>query len=287
MKQKQAQFMKKLLFILIINFLLLSPSFAASKRSLFIKTHNKLSKKLQKLESKTNQLALLINSGSTDCLAELEDINHKQYLIFKALEKLNHKSNEAIESIKQELKTNLFEINSYLLTHDASSVASESLSNINSLQKDNNSLTNILLTQSKAKLFIQGDNSGIFGSVKTISGNCMPGIEINPSCKTEAKANAKIKVYEPIAVNDSFNNLPYLAVNAEPVLTMEANNSGHFAQELSPGFYSILVEETEGDYCNSYGYTNLDGQAELYACVIEIKADLKTEFNTTVDNASW
>lgn len=102
------------------------------------------------------------------------------------------------------------------------------------------------------------------GKVSLVTGNCMPTIGGNNSCKNTF-------VSRNIFIRDS--------VSKNLVKKVIADNNGFYQVNLPLGTYSIFVEDNKKEYCNSF-----DGQGN--ACQIIIKPE-KNYYDIEINRAVW
>ncbi len=261
--------------ILLIFLLLLVTCYRASAVDIAVlERHNQLSLKIDSLGSRINQLKSKIDNSYYSSFYKLAKKIYDQ-------EKVLHRQYATLEKTK--LITNQREIANKLQKLKVlrrSSPQIVSLANeLYVLEKaDKEALDQAV---SRAKALVMGydpNGAGVFGQASLASGNCMPGPSKNTSCTTSFVSRT-IYVRELTSFDDSVI-YGYFQFDEEPIASTVSDEQGMFSLDLEPGTYSIFIEDDGKEYCNNF---NVDG----VACLVEIKEDAKTDFDITIDKATW
>ncbi len=104
---------------------------------------------------------------------------------------------------------------------------------------------------------------GFYGTLIQVEGNCMPIIDENSTCNN-FPVKRKIRIYESTKseqvdfIQDGYGRF-YSGVKTRLVMTIESDDDGFFEAALSPGKYSVFIEDAGKLYANMYdseGYIN-------------------------------
>ncbi len=240
-----------------------------------LERHNKLSLKIDSLDSRLNQLKSKIDNSYYSSfykhakkVYDQERVLYKQYL---SLEKSKLTSNQRDISNKlQKLK----------ILRRSSAQVENLAEEIYALEKaDKETLDQAVSTAKALVMGYDPTGSGVFGQASMVSGNCMPGPPGKSSSCTTSFVLRNIYVRELTSIDDSVI-YGYFQFNDEPVASTVSDEQGMFSLDLAPGTYSVFVEDDGKEYCNNF---NTDG----VACLIEVKENIKTDFNITIDKAVW
>jgi hypothetical protein len=121
--------------------------------------------------------------------------------------------------------------------------------------------------------------TGIYGKVTLLSGNCMPGPAIDgtgASTCVGVPVSRNIYVREPSYLGTNLN----LKQKNRLIAETKSDSKGYYQLELTPGSYSILVEDEGEEYCHLSSYAGI-------ACPIMIVEYKLTEHNLDIDHAAW
>jgi len=104
--------------------------------------------------------------------------------------------------------------------------------------------------------------SGIWGTVSSLEGNCMPTEQVSSSSCSNCPVQRTVKVYEYTTLSNAITSDPYKrffdSFNAQLVAQSEADEKGFFQLNIPPGHYSIVTVEDGKLYAES-----MDGQGGL------------------------
>ncbi len=260
----------------LIMLLLLVTCYPASAVDLsMLERHNKLSLKVDSLGSNLNQLKSKIDKSYYSSFykhaKKVYDQERALYKQYFSLEKTKLTSNQReIANKLQNLK----------ILHRNSTQMVNLAQELYTLEKaDKETLDQAVSTAKALVMGYDPNGAGVFGQASMVSGNCMPGpLSKNSSCTTSF-VSRNIYVRELTSVDDSVT-YGYFQFDDEPIASIVSDEQGMYSLDLEPGTYSIFIEDDGKEYCNNF---NVDG----VACLIEVKADLKTDFNITIDKATW
>ena len=99
---------------------------------------------------------------------------------------------------------------------------------------------------------------GVWGSCTYLTGDCMPMVGGNSSCKSEP-VKRTIYIYastadtQAVKIGTSF----YSQINTTLIAQTQSADNGFFQISLQPGKYSVLVLEQGKFYCMDWGDPNL------------------------------
>ena len=264
--------MRKVVSLILLAILIL-PGQAALKNKVakaYILTHNKIQKKLLKIENN-------INSGLTQLNQEFPNLRK----LNKKIQNINTKHKELYKRLSNELKISKTLLASVKDNQGSMRISAKKIAQSGDLQtafelalESNNKLYS-LVTDNKANAYTDSTNSGLFGTVTEVTGNCMPGPKHDVTCYSAPKQTTVI-------VRKATKNVDYTyyAGGDNPVVIQSTNDQGVYHLDLAPGDYSVFVlDDEQKEYCNSF-----DGQG--YACRITVQADLYSEENIIVDKAA-
>ncbi|MGH2722115.1 MAG: hypothetical protein ACRDJO_11010 [Actinomycetota bacterium] len=128
-------------------------------------------------------------------------------------------------------------------------------------------------------------NGTVFGAVKVREGNCLPGPVPEPRqerpnpCRTQAVAT-RVAAFPPISRTGATGDLARPTVGT-PVAATRSAPDGAYEIALPPGRYSVLADDDGRPYCNSF---TSEGTASL-ACVVDVQAGRRTQFDVTINHA--
>ena len=109
--------------------------------------------------------------------------------------------------------------------------------------------------------------NGVWGTVSSVEGNCMPTSPGCNSCCTHCPAQRTVSIYQFTTVNDAITSDPYKvffdSFNTPLVTQVEADENGFFQAGIPAGKYSIVVIENG----RLYSITR-DGQGGLSPYVL-------------------
>lgn len=124
----------------------------------------------------------------------------------------------------------------------------------------------------------------LFGAVGIREGNCLPGPvperrEERPNpCRTRPAAT-RVAAFPPVSQTGA-GDLAHPAVGT-PVAATRSGADGSYELTLPAGRYSVLADDDGRPYCNSF---TSEGTASL-ACVVEVQAGRRTQFDVTINHA--
>lgn len=265
------------------------PSFAANNnKSSYLARYNNVSSKLETVSSDLLELSQSIEyqTGSYREVKTLaKKIFKRQRKIYKRLKKLSrHKAyseftnlvSERAETSFVDFKSNSKSNYKNLKRLKKSSNKLALLEEISALEQENQKLLEELTTLTKSAAFGDPNNSGAFGVLSLVSGNCMPGPDINTDCKLERLlSTVKVRELTHYSEGDTF---VYYSFTEDPIASIESTEDGSYNLNLEPGKYSVFVLDGEKEYCNSF-----DGDGN--ACKLIIKEGMKSEHNVTIDHS--
>jgi hypothetical protein len=105
-------------------------------------------------------------------------------------------------------------------------------------------------------------SNGIWGTVSSMEGNCMPMIALSNSSCTHCPVNRTVKIYEYTLQNQALpsgnSGVFFDNFNTQLLAQAEADSYGFFQINVPPGKYTIAVVENGKLYANG-----LDGQGGL------------------------
>ncbi|OKL39405.1 hypothetical protein [Pontibacter flavimaris] len=137
--------------------------------------------------------------------------------------------------------------------------------------------TEELTQQNKKKVSI---TQGITGTLTLIEGNCMPIIGPNSTCK-EYPIKRKIVIYPYTTLQEANrHDFLYYTLDAKPVVTVESDAEGFYQAKLTPGTYSVFIQENGKLYANG-----LDGQGGINP--VRVEEDMVVSFNLRLDYAVY
>ncbi len=265
--------MPRLILTALLLFVACYPASAVDLSML--ERHNQLSLKIDSLGSRLNQLKYKIDKSYYSSfykhakkIYSQERVLYKQYL---ALEKTQLASNQReIANKLQKLK----------VLHRNSAQIENLANELYALEKaDKETLDQAVSTAKALVMGYDPNGSGIFGQASMVSGNCTPGPSSkNSSCSTNF-VSRNIYVRKLTSIDDSVT-YGYFQFADEATASTVSDEQGMFSLDLEPGTYSIFVADDGKEYCNSFN-------AEGIACLVEVKEDIKTDFNLVIDKAVW
>ena len=103
--------------------------------------------------------------------------------------------------------------------------------------------------------------SGVWGTVSSMEGNCMPAIPSSSNCKNcPVQRTVKIYPYTLLshATRSGNSNIFFDSFNTPLVAQVDTDENGFFQVDIPAGHYSIAVVENGKLYANSF-----DGQGGL------------------------
>jgi DNA gyrase/topoisomerase IV subunit A len=268
--------MKKLVIVCIILILNFSHTQAADFSN-FVNEHKKLQSRLSNLESKITINKNLLASEGADLRAikkDLLQINKRHKTIYKLLVKEFKISKDSLESIKTRQSSMIIQKNDDQLQSN--------LSSSYQLAQENNIYLQSIIEDNKAKAFTDSSNSGLYGQVTMITGNCMPQIisKNNVSTCSESAFQTTVVVRSLTKVSE-LENYTHYSGTAEPLFTVSTNDKGIYKIDLAPGEYSVFIlNDSNKEYCDSF-----DGDGN--ACKIIINESMQSELNIALDRAAY
>lgn len=134
----------------------------------------------------------------------------------------------------------------------------------------------------KENELIEIKDTGILnGTVKLISGNCMPVICEELPCETScSEVGVSRNVYIRSIYSSQMRGV-YLIdkENTELILETKSDLQGNFSVSLPVGYYSVFVEDQGMEYCNNWN--------DLGACPVYISKDIINQQVFKIDKAAW
>jgi hypothetical protein len=103
-------------------------------------------------------------------------------------------------------------------------------------------------------------SNGVWGTVSSMEGNCMPIVGPGSTCK-ECPVQRKVRIYEYTLQSQAIpvtNTRFYDSFSTQLIKELNTDNNGFFQTELSPGQYTIVIVENGKLY--SFGQ---DGQGGI------------------------
>jgi hypothetical protein len=267
--------MKNILtFCLLI--ILSTSNLSAANFSNFVEEHTRLQKKLAKIESRITINSNLLSSANPQLRLlkkDLKKINKRHKKIYKSLVKQLKISKNNLELVKTRQQSMKFNKNDNELQ--------DNLVNSYNLAAENNKHLEAIIEDSKAEAYTDSTSSGLYGRISMITGNCMPTIgakELN-DCK-ESSFPTIVVIRELTTVKD-LDKYTYYSGSKEPLFNITTDDTGLYKLDLAPGEYSVFIlDDSDKEYCDSY-----DGAGN--ACKVTITKDMYSEFNTSLDRASY
>ncbi|HKC69873.1 MAG TPA: hypothetical protein VKG26_16675 [Bacteroidia bacterium] len=109
---------------------------------------------------------------------------------------------------------------------------------------------------------------GLWGSCTYLTGDCMPMIGGNSSCKSEP-VKRTIYVYAPTVDSQAVqiggpNSSFYSQINTQLIAQTQSEDNGFYQISLQPGRYTILILEQGKYYCMDWG-----GQHQLAPVTVD------------------
>jgi hypothetical protein len=98
--------------------------------------------------------------------------------------------------------------------------------------------------------------NGVWGTVSSLEGDCMPTVPPrNSPCLTNRPVQRTVKVFQYTTLGDAVISIPHSdgffdSFNTSLVTQIDADESGFFQADLSPGHYSIAIVENGKLYAN-------------------------------------
>ena len=124
---------------------------------------------------------------------------------------------------------------------------------------------------------------GIYGTLIQAEGNCMPTTVDweNTTCKNYP-IKRKIRIYEKTKYDQVVqkDGAFYSEIKTKLIATAESNDEGFYEIKLSPGKYSVFIEEKGLLYARIF-----DGEG--YISSIEVEPAKVSEYNLMIDYASY
>lgn len=105
-------------------------------------------------------------------------------------------------------------------------------------------------TQNEAKVTI---SQGIWGTISSIEGNCMPAIGPGPSPCSHCPVKRTVRIYEYTLRSNAVQGTQpgfYISFNTQLIREVTTDNDGFFQTDLPPGQYSIVIVENGQLYGN-------------------------------------
>jgi hypothetical protein len=269
--------MKKFLAIFLISLFSIQNVNAVSNFSSFLEDHNIVQARVAKIASRITVNKNLLegeNAPLRKLRKQLRNINRKHNRIQKRLSSKFKIDKSNLKSIKTHQKAMSFNRNDL----------QNNLRNSYALAEANNELLEMLIEDNKAKAFTDSTNSGVYGSVSMITGDCMPkiitkGEKPKQTCFEEAFPTTVI-IRNKIHISEMDKFVKYNG-SKEPLFILETNDQGSFSLDLAAGEYSIFIlDENNNEYCNFY-----DGEG--FACTITVHENMHSEYNLNLDRAAY
>ncbi|MCX2738870.1 hypothetical protein [Pontibacter anaerobius] len=121
---------------------------------------------------------------------------------------------------------------------------------------------------------------GIAGTLTLIEGNCMPIIGPNSTCK-EYPVKRKLAIYPYTTLQETVQHeAAFYTINAEPLMEVETDAEGFYQTKLSPGTYSVFIEEKGKLYANGF-----DGQGGINP--VHVDEDVVESLNLRLNYAVY
>ncbi len=265
--------MRRLLLLSLTFLTALSAS--AAKFGSFLKDHEALQKKLSTLRYKItiNERSLRNDSSNIRKLKkDLLKINKRHKKIYKTLVKKFKIEKDRLEVVKSQQKSMKLRITGDNL---------DGLNNAYNLAAANNEKLTKIVEDNKAKAYTQSTNSGAYGKVEMITGNCMPqaGSKTKSTC-TASPFQSLVVIRSLKKVTDLEKHTHYIG-SEDPILAIPTSDKGVYHLDLNPGVYSFFIlDDYNKEYCNSY-----DGDNN--ACKVVIEDELYSELDFAIDRASY
>lgn len=245
----------------------------------FVLDHEKLQKRISNIEERITINSNLLNEDGADLRhlkKQLKKINKKHKKIYKILRKNFKIDKDTLALVKEQQKSMKLRSNSDELAGN--------LVTAYDLAADNNDYLESIIEDNKAKAYTESEASGLYGKLSIITGNCMPQVFVvdrnqTGTCAEESFASVVIiRTLTHVSALENFVN--YKGSN-EALNIVASDDNGVYKLDLAPGKYSVfLLDENNKEYCDSY-----DGQGN--ACAVEIKENMQSEFNISLDRASY
>lgn len=116
-----------------------------------------------------------------------------------------------------------------------------------------------IYTSNAAKVTI---TNGVWGTVSSIEGDCMPTIPVCTSCCRNCPVQRTVQIYEYTLISDGITTDPYMvffdSFNTQLLAEVDTDDNGFFQVDLPPKTYSIVIVENGKLYANTR-----DGQGGL------------------------
>lgn len=267
--------MKKIITMFTFIFLFWASTAQAKNFSNYIENHENLQKRLSRIQSK-----ITINENQLDhtdanlrsIKKDLKKINKRHKKIYKSLVKQFKISKSSLATVKNQQKSMKFKRNDDELQSN--------LINSYKLAEANNVYMQSIAQDSKSKAFTDSTNSGVYGLVSMITGNCMPIAGGGESTCNQSSFPTTV-IIRQVTKSKDLEHYTHYSGNEEALLVVSTDDSGIFKTDLSPGEYSVFIlDDLNKEYCNSY-----DGLGN--ACKIIVKDTMYSEFNAALDRAAY
>jgi len=267
-----------------------NPCSAIEIKDSYLNRFNNISNRLESVSQRLKILSVELNSSNPNIRSirrSIKKTHRQQFLINRNLNRLSRLPDYSvfIEKVNQEKRFNTFnefKTNSIYNKKSFQNINVDDrltdLRSIYEIQLENQALLEELTTLSKSAAFGNPNEAGVFGVVSRITGNCMPGITKDSSCKLE-KVSTEIRIRE-LTHYSAGKTIVYYNFNHEALHSIQSNQTGAFIVNLEPGEYSIFVVDDGKEYCNSF---DMNGNA----CKLTIRDGIRTEYNLTIDQAFW
>ena len=123
---------------------------------------------------------------------------------------------------------------------------------------------------------------GIYGTLIQAEGNCMPGVDWeNTTCKNYP-VKRKIMIYERTKYDqvEQKDWVFYTEIKTKFIAAVESNDEGFYEIKLSPGKYSVFIEEKGLLYGRTF-------DSEGYISSVEVESGKSIKHNLMIDYASY
>lgn len=264
------------------------PGAATEVKDSFLKKYNHIASKLERVNDDISELdqQLEFQTSSFKAVRDLSKKIYKRHKrIYKRLKDLSKHSkflpftalvSERASSTFSNFRENSNQSYRSIRRLNGSIDRQALLEEISSREAANQALLEELTTVAKSAAFGDPNSSGVFGIVSLVSGNCMPGPDINTDCVLETLITS-VRVRNLTHYSES-NGFVYYDFTEDPIAAIECDEDGSYSFDLEPGEYSIFVLDGDREYCNSFS-------AEGMACKLRVKDGMKAEFNSTIDHS--
>ncbi|MFD2065495.1 hypothetical protein ACFSKU_01260 [Pontibacter silvestris] len=155
---------------------------------------------------------------------------------------------------------------------------------LNGCSKEDETVTNQWVNDTAALYQLNNNKisitEGVAGTLTLSEGNCMPIVDENSTCKVyPVKRTVKVYPYTTMAEAGQ-NEHVYFTPQAEPVATIESDAEGFYQASLTPGIYSVFIQENGKLYANSF-----DGQGGINP--VQVQQRTVSNLNLKLDYAVY